>query len=84
MAGNKTRDGIKISKLVKILEKMIPNVEFRSGGKHVYVANYSGMRPCPIATSTDARRMVTPWVAKITGYEPNKIYNSMKTGKWYN
>ena len=83
MAGKKTRDGIKLAKIVKMLEKL-PGVEIRSGTKHPYVARFDGARPCPIATSTDAKKMLTPWVADVTGMEKALVYSSLKDGSWYN
>jgi len=72
----KTRDGLKISNLVRVLMNT-PGIEIRKGSKHQYVANYPGMRPCPIATSTDARRMVAPWYATVMGYSNTQAYQSL-------
>ena len=82
MAGNKTRDGIKISTVKKMLEK-IPGMEIRRGTNHPFIANYMGMRPCPIASSTDVRSMVTPWIKEAVGYDRHKAYQSFKMGDWY-
>ena len=83
MAGNKTTDGLPISLLVKLLNQ-IPGVTIRPGTNHPYVANFDGLRPCPIAASTDAKRMVVPWVAQITGYtNKTSIYESLRLGEWY-
>ena len=83
MAGNKTRDGIKISKLVRALEG-IQGVSIRDGTNHHYVARAEGSaRPCPLATSTDARKMVVPWIKEVTGYsDASQIYSSLRSGKW--
>jgi len=83
MAGHKTRDGIKLSKIVKMLEQL-QGVEIRSGTKHPFIATSDGARPCPIATSTDAKRMLTPWVADVTGMTKATVYSSLKDGTWYN
>ncbi|OGI75634.1 hypothetical protein A3D36_01760 [Candidatus Nomurabacteria bacterium RIFCSPHIGHO2_02_FULL_36_29] len=83
MSGNKTRDGMIISSIVKSLNQ-IPGVTVRSGTNHPFVANRDGLRPCPIAASTDAKRMVVPWVAQATGYSNrNSIYDSLRNGEWY-
>lgn len=81
MAGNKTRDGLKISKIVRALSGL-SGVEIRSGTNHPHIAMSSGLRPCPIASSTDARRMVVPWLQNIVDLEPKEIYNSLRSGKW--
>ena len=76
MAGNKTRDGIKLSKIVKLARSVGATV--RRGRNHPFVLGYEGVRACPVATSTDARRMVAPWIASITGYTPNEAYNAIR------
>jgi hypothetical protein len=83
MAGNKTRDGIKISKLLKFLGN-IDSVEIRPGNNHPFVARSSeNTLSCPIASSTDARRMVVPWIAETIGYHnSNAIYNALRSGSW--
>ena len=83
MAGNKTRDGIKLTQIVRLLAEL-PGVEIRDGTKHKYVARTAGARPCPIATSTDAKRMLVPWVADVTGMTKAAIYSSFRDGTWYN
>jgi hypothetical protein len=79
MAGNKTRDGIKISKLLKAANSLGVIVR-KSGGNHPYVLNYGNRRPCPIATSTDVRKMVVPWLAPITNYNNNQLYTYFRGG----
>ena len=82
MAGNKTRDGIKISKLVKALES-IPGVSVEAGSRHDYKAEAPCMRPCPIDPSTHVKYMVVPWIKSFTGYQDsNEIYQSLRKGKW--
>ncbi|MAH46442.1 hypothetical protein CMI37_11460 [Candidatus Pacearchaeota archaeon] len=76
MAGKKTRDGIKLSKVVKLAQGLGATV--RGATKHPFVLNYDGMRPCPVATSTDAKRMVAPWIAEITGCTNQEAYQSMR------
>ncbi|MBW2969311.1 hypothetical protein KY314_04340 [Candidatus Woesearchaeota archaeon] len=79
---NKTKDGIKLTKIIKALEK-ISGIEIRKGTKHPYIAMYNGLRPCPVAASTDAKKMLVPWVEKIVDYSRKEIYSSLRTGEWY-
>ncbi len=79
---NKTRDGIKLTQIVRALAK-ISGIEIRKGTKHPYIAMYQGLRPCPVAASTDAKKMLVPWIEQATGYERNSIYSSLKSGEWY-
>ena len=76
MAGKKTRDGIKLSKIVKLARSLGAGV--RRGGNHPLVLSYEGMRACPIATSTNARTMVAPWLARITGYTNREAYKAIR------
>ena len=82
MAGNKTSDGISISAIVKFLGQL-PNIGIKQGSNHPYLATKDGMRPCPIATSTNAKTMLVPWVAQATGYDKKSVYSSLKSGEWY-
>ncbi|MBN1645226.1 hypothetical protein JW851_04310 [Candidatus Woesearchaeota archaeon] len=79
---NKTRDGIKLTQIIQMLTKL-SGVEIRKGKKHPYIAMYNGLRPCPVAASTDAKTMIVPWIEQASGYERNNIYSSLKSGKWY-
>ncbi|MFH1972445.1 MAG: hypothetical protein ABIJ18_03120 [archaeon] len=83
MAGNKTRDGIKLSKIVSSLGS-IQGMDVRPGRNHPYVARMEGYQgSCPIATSTDVKKMVVPWLKKATGIDDNKgMYQSLKKGEW--
>lgn len=83
MAGNKTRDGLRIADLVRALENLT-GVTIREARNHPLVARMEGYtRPCPIASSTDARRMVVPWVREVTTYQNAKgIYQALRTGDW--
>jgi hypothetical protein len=76
MAGNKTRDGIKLSKIVKLALSLGATV--RRGRNHPFVLGYEGVRACPVATSTDARTMVAPWIAGIMGYTPHRAYELIR------
>ena len=82
MAGNKTRDGIRISEIVKLLNQL-PGVGIRQGNNHPFIAIRDGLRPCPIAASTDAKTMLVPWIAQATGYNRQSIYSSLRNGEWY-
>jgi hypothetical protein len=76
MAGNKTRDGIKLSKIVKLALSLGATV--RRGRNHPFVLGYEGVRACPIATSTDARTMAAKWIAGISDYTPLEAYNAIR------
>jgi hypothetical protein len=78
----KTRDGIKLGKVVGALEK-IAGMVIRAGTNHAYVAKMKGYqgRSCPIDTSTDARRMIVPWIIRATDYTNAKeIYAGLRRG----
>lgn len=80
MAGNKTRDGIKLTNIVKALTQI--GATIRQGSNHPYVAYIEdSTRPCPIASSTDARRMVVPWVKMHSSYtDAQQIYQALRNG----
>jgi len=81
MVKNKTRDGIKLSSIIRALES-IPEISLRPGANHKYVAIAEGYGVCPIAASTDARRMVVPWLSRVTGNDNrNSLYQSLRKGK---
>jgi hypothetical protein len=80
MAGNKTRDGLKISKVLKVARGLGASVR-EAGGSHPYILGFSGMRPCPVASSTDARRMIVPWLQEVTGYDAQVVYSSLRRGR---
>jgi len=81
MAGNKTRDGIRLSKIVSAISDVY-GITIRDGSNHTYVINYDGERPCPIAPSTDAKRMIVPWLYRVTGYDKSRIYQNLRKGRW--
>jgi len=85
MAQKRTRDGIKLSKIVRSLEKM-PGVSIRSGTKHPYIAKMEGYsRPCPIAGSTHAKKMVVPWLKEVAGItDSHGLYSCLRKGRAYN
>jgi hypothetical protein len=78
MAGNKTSDGIRLSKILKLAREI--GVEIRDGTNHPHILNYQGLRPCPIAASTHAERMVAPWIAEVTGLARKEAYKALRRG----
>ncbi len=82
MGGNKTRDGLKLSRVVKMISEL-PGVEVRDGTSHPFVAMAPGQRACPLATSTDVKKMVVPWIEQITDMSRSDIYDSLRAGEWY-
>ena len=83
MTKNKTRDGIKLKNVARALMG-ITGVSIRTGTKHPLIAFAEGYpRPCPLAPSTDARRMVVPWIREVTQFtDTNQIYSSLRNGSW--
>tara|TARA_Y100000310_G_scaffold191612_1_gene191561 strand:+ start:3618 stop:3875 length:258 start_codon:yes stop_codon:yes gene_type:complete len=77
----KTRDGLRINKIMNLVDT-IEGVSTRHGSNHSTILQYRGMRPCPVAKSTDARRMLVPWLRDVTGYNSVDIYQSLKSGQW--
>jgi hypothetical protein len=80
MAGNKTRDGLKIRDVVRTA--LQAGAKLREGNSHLYILNFGQLRPCPIATSTDAGRMVAPWLAQATGRTRQETYMALRRGYW--
>lgn len=80
MAGNKTRDGIRLNDILRAAIQA--GARIREGNSHAYVLNYEGIRPCPIATSTHAERMVAPWLAQATGRTKHESYEALRRGYW--
>jgi len=80
MAGNKTRDGHRLEKILSLAREI--GATIREGTKHPYMLNYPGLRPCPVAPSTDAKRMIIPWLAQATGYTRKEIYTALRKGSW--
>ena len=75
----KTRDGISLEKVVKVARQL--GLSVKEGSKHPYLLIYKGMVPCPVATSTDVRRMVVPWIRKSLDYDTETLYSYFKKGK---
>jgi hypothetical protein len=79
--GRKTRDGVKISKLVRAAQKL--GIDVRKGRKHPYVLNLPNRRPCPIGETTNVGEMVVPWVREALNgvYDNQEIYTLLSKGK---
>ena len=82
MISGKTRDGIRLSTIVKMVSELA-GVDVRTGTKHPFMLLYSGLRPCPVAESSDAKTMIAPWLEGATGYSRKDIYSSFRAGDWY-
>lgn len=80
MGKNKTRDGAKISYIVRVAREI--GATLRDGTNHLVILNYAGLRPCPVATSTDARRMIAPWLAQARGCSNTEAYEAIRNGNW--
>ena len=81
MAGNKTRDGIRISRITNVADNL-EDIAVSRGTNHRYILNHDGLKPCPVDTSTDVRRMVVPWLRKATdnGYTSRELYEGLRRG----
>ena len=80
MAGNKTLDGVRLNDIVHTAREA--GAEIRQGNSHAYILNYDGLRPCPVATSTHAERMIAPWLAHATGRTKPECYEAIRRGYW--
>ena len=78
MAGNKTQDGLHLKDILKAATLM--GIGVRECTKHPYALEYPNQRPCPIANSTHAKRMVVPWIAQATGKDRREIYEALRCG----
>jgi len=78
--GNKTADGIRLTDVVKAA--LQAGARMRDGNSHLFILNYDGMRPCPVASSTHAERMVAPWLARATGATKQEAYTAIRRGYW--
>ena len=79
MGGYRTSDGLGLAKILKFAESVGATV--REGTNHPYVLNYDGLRPCPVASSTNARTMIVPWICEIVDYRPERVYQGLRKGK---
>lgn len=80
--GKRTQDGVGLKDILRAAKEI--GIEIREGGKHPYALEYPGMRPCPLAASTHAKRMVTPWIEEATGRDRKEIYTALRQGYWPN
>ena len=80
MGGKRTRDGISIKNILK--SARLAGAEIREGKNHPYMITLRNSRPCPLATSTDARRMVVPYIAQTTGRSTSEVYRCLREGIW--
>jgi len=78
----RTRDGLKLGRVLRALEQL--GAQIRRGSNHPFIAFRENSNvPCPIATSTDAKRMIVPWIKQMFGYENSQeIYESLRRGRW--
>ena len=72
----KTRDGLRIKEIVNLLQDW--GIDVKEGTKHDYVAYHGTMRPCPIAASTDAKRMLSPWLSRALGMGTHNVYKQLQ------
>jgi len=80
MGGNKTRDGVKLASILRAAA--LAGIGYRTGTNHPYLLTREGLRPCPIANSTHAKRMVVPWLAEATGRDRQATYECLRNGSW--
>jgi hypothetical protein len=80
MGGHKTRDGVRLAAILKTA--LLAGAGWKEGTNHPYLLTYQGVRPCPLAASTDAKRMVAPWLAEATGRDRQETYECLRNGNW--
>jgi hypothetical protein len=68
----KTADGLKFRRVENAWENAGGTV--RDGRKHPRMLLYAGLRPIPLAKTTDARRMIAPYLAGIIGTTNMEAY----------
>jgi hypothetical protein len=76
MGNKKTRDGCKLKRILGFARE--EGIGIRKGTNHPYILRSEGLRPCPVACSSDAKRMIAPWLAQATGYERRRIYQTLR------
>jgi hypothetical protein len=76
MSSQKTRDGCSLQSILKFAAAH--NIQVRAGTKHPYMLTAESMRPCPVARSSHAQYMITPWLAQVTGYKKRDIYETIQ------
>lgn len=80
MTGNKTQDGINLKDILRAAAEK--GIEIRNGRNHPFILEYPGLRACPVATSTHAKRMLVPWIEKATGIAREQVYLALRQGYW--
>tara|TARA_Y100000310_G_C20643206_1_gene795111 strand:- start:1231 stop:1488 length:258 start_codon:yes stop_codon:yes gene_type:complete len=85
MAQRRTRDGIRLNNIIRCL-RGFEGINIRPGRNHNYIANMQGFaRPCPIASSTNARTMIVPWLRQVANVcDSSTIYSCLRNGRTYN
>ncbi len=69
----------RIAKAAKKLEGMT----VRPGTKHPYIMVHPSMeKSCPVAKTSDAKKMIVPWIMEATGYDHRTVYQGIRKGKW--
>ena len=79
---HKTTDGIRLSDCARVSSQA--GIEIRQGTNHPYILNSPNQRPCPLASSTNARTMLAPWLARATGRKAYEVYAALRRGDWEN
>ncbi len=85
MAKNRTKDGVRISRVRKSLET-IPGVQIRDGKDQRLVVSRVGYdRVCQVSPETNIRTSLVSWFRYATGTErkADEIYDLLKTGGRY-
>lgn len=80
MSGHRTSDGIRLTDILRLAGEI--GAKIRAGGSHPYILSFEGLRACPLATSTHARDMVAPWLARATGKSKREAYEALRNGYW--
>ena len=76
----KTRDGVKLTHILNVANQV--GASIRNGTNHPYILSYTNLRACPVAESSDARKMIAPWIAKMTGKKAYEVYSALRRGYW--
>ena len=78
----KTRDGLGVERTARNVVRTFVDlgITLREATRHKYAICYQGMIPCALATSTDVRRQVAPFIARASNgaYTPNQVYEMLR------
>lgn len=78
----KTFDGVKLTKIVRMLDDVGANI--RQGGKHKLVAKYNGTQySCALGPSTGVKKHLLPWMKKALKEDYNPSYVNDQLGICY-